>query len=350
MKIVHVSHFSVQNSGSNYYAIQYKLSGGLTRLGHYVFNYSDRDVASANPLRIRAWGAPGANRKLIAICEQVRPDLLLMGHCTLITPDTVAAIRQAHPGIRVVHWNCDGLFVPENLARVQALAPLVDCTLVTTAGEDLRQVVINGGRVGFMPNPLDETIETLRNFERDDLANDLVFLTGFNRYDREKLELCDAIRAKLPDLAFDVRGLYGMPGVYGAELFDVLSRGKMGLNISKRNDVYLYSSDRMSQLMGCGLLTLIDRRTRFDEIFPADELVTYEGAEELTERIAYFRRHDAERRAIAERGWHRVHAVFKATLVVQWILDATFEGTPRQSYAWPTTLYEANSPRPTMRP
>ncbi len=338
MKIVHVSHFSVQNNGSNYYAIQYKLSSGLTRLGHFVFNLSDRDVANANPLRIRKLGEGRANRKLVNVCEQVRPDLLLLGHCTIITEDTIRAIRAAYPEIRVAHWNCDGLFVETNLARLRALAPLVDATFVTTAGEDMRQVVDTGGRVCFMPNPVDRTIETLRVFERTDVTNDLVFLTGFNRYDKEKLQTCDLIRARLPDLKFDVRGLYNKPGVYGADVFEVLAQAKMGLNVSKRNDVYLYSSDRMAQLMGCGLLTFIDSRTRFDEIFGADELVTYAGDEDLVDRIDYFRKHDDQRRAIAERGWRRAHEIFSETDVSQWILDVTFERPPSQTYAWPTEI------------
>jgi Glycosyl transferases group 1 len=341
MKIVHASNFSLRENGANYCGIPYKLSSGLTRLGHFVFNYSDRDVANANPLRVRALGAGRANTKLIGVCKEVRPDLLLLGHCTIVKPETVSAIRDTHPSIRIVHWNCDGLFVESNLARLRALAPLVDMSFVTTAGEDLQQVVSGGGRVCFMPNPLDCSIETLRVFERDDVPNELVFLTGFNRYDAEKLELCDAIKKRLPELKFDVRGLYGAPGVYGSELFDVLGRARMGLNISKRNDVYLYSSDRMAQLMGCGLLALVDRRTRFDEIFAPDELVTYEGTDELIARIDHFRNHDGERKAIAEKGWRRAHEIFSETKVAQWILDATFGRPVSETYAWPTDVVGA---------
>lgn len=339
MKIVHASNFSLRENGANYYAIPYKLSNGLTRLGHFVFNYSDRDVANANPLRIRELGKGRANRKLYGVCAEVRPDLLLLGHCTLIKPETIQAIRAEHPAIRIAHWNCDGLFVPENLARLQALAPIVDASFVTTGGEDLRQVVKQGGRAAFMPNPLDQAIETLRVFERDDVANDLVFLTSFNSYDQEKLEVCDTIKSRLPDLRFDIRGLYGVPGVYGSELFDVLARAKMGLNISKRNNVYLYTSDRMAQTMGCGLLTFVDKRARYDTIFGPDELVTYDGIDDLLAKIDRFRRNDAERRAIAEAGWRRAHEIFSETAVAQWILDVTFEQQHSRHYAWPTNVF-----------
>jgi hypothetical protein len=209
---------------------------------------------------------------------------------------------------------------------------------VTTAGEDLRQVVETGGRATFMPNPLDKAIETARVFERDDVANDLVFLTTFNAYDKEKLEICDAIRARLTDLKFDVRGLYGVPGVFGADVFEVMTNAKMGLNISKRNDVYLYSSDRMAQLMGLGILALIDKRTRFDEIFGSDEIVTYSGTGDLIDKIDYYRRRDAERKKIAENGWRHAHTIFSETVVAQYMLDRTFDRPLSQTYAWPTEV------------
>ena len=340
MKIVHASHFSIRDSGANFYAIQYKLGNGFARLGHFVFNYSDRDAADVNPLGIRSLGEGRANRKLIEICEQIRPDFLLLGHCAIIKPETIAAIRNAHRGIRIAHWNCDGLFVERNLARLRELAVAVDATFVTTAGDDLRQIIERGGRAAFMPNPVDASVETLRVFEKSDVANDLVFLTGFNKYDKEKLEICDAIRAGLPDLKFDVRGLYDVPGIYGAELFDVLGNARMGLNVSKRNDVYLYSSDRMAQLMGCGLLALVDRRTRFGEIFRNDELVVYGGIGDLIEKIDHFRNHDNERKAMAERGWRRAHEIFNERIVAQWILDVAFGNPPSQDYAWPTKVFE----------
>jgi hypothetical protein len=343
MKIVHASNFSVRWNGEGYYTIPYKLSSGLTRLGHFVFNYCDQDVARANPLRWRKLGQGRANQKLAAICEQVHPDLLLLGHCTLISADTIRTLRGKYPAMRIAHWNCDGLFVPSNLARLQALAPIVDASFVTTAGDDVASVVREGGRVCFMPNPVDRSVESLKVFENDDVPNDLVFMTGFDFYDREKREICDVIISRLPALAFDVRGLYGKPGVYGAEMFEVLSRSKMGLNVSKRSDRRLYTSDRMSQLMGCGLLTFIDRRTGYGDMFTPDELVTYGDVEELVTKLDYYRNHDEERRRIAQRGWQRAHAIFCETVVAQWIIDVTFERSPSHDYAWPTRITTANT-------
>jgi hypothetical protein len=340
MRIVHCSNFSLRKNGSFFYGVPYKLSNGLTRLGHFVFDYPDRDVADGYFVGIRNLGVNHANRKLINVCQEVRPDLLLLGHCTIISPDTLSTIRKNIPSLRIAHWNCDPMFIESNFKRVSLLVPLVDATFVTTAGEDLKTLARAGGRVAYMPNPVDDSIETLKVFEKNQVENDLVFMSGTGAFMELRAQLCEHIRARIPDLKFDVRGLFGHPSTYGARLFDALGNAKMGLNISRRDDVYLYSSDRMAQLMGCGLLTFVDRRTGFSSILKEDEAVFYEGEDELVERLLYFRRNDSERRETARRGWKRAHEIFNETLAAQWIVETAFRNPGTNSYAWPTEIHE----------
>jgi hypothetical protein len=336
MRIVHAANFTVKWNGEHFYTIPYKLDNGFTRLGHNVFRFCDRDVADSYLLGLRAAGTGHANRKLQLICEQVRPDLLLLGHCTLVSPETIRAIRAMIPGLRVAHWNCDPLFVPQNLARLKALAPLSDITLVTTAGDDLNAVAEAGGRVTFMPNPLDISIESVRAFDNPNADIDLLFTAN---PEKSRADFCETIRKEIPDLNFHFYGFGGAPSLFGAKAFDVAGRSKMGLSLSRRNDVFLYSSHRMSLLMGCGLLTLIDRRAGFDTIFRDDELVFFEGIDDLLTRIRHFKANDDERRHVARQGWQRAHAIFSETLVAQWILDTAFENGPSGDYAWPTAIH-----------
>ena len=343
MKIVHVSNFSLRKAKHAFYGLPFKLTNGLTRLGHCVLNFCDRDVADSYAAGIRVLGQSYANRRLIALCADVRPDLLLLGHCAIIQPETIEAIRRAVPGISIAHWNCDALFIPSNVARLQALLPLTDATFVTTAGASLEALAAAGGRAAFMPNPIDSSIETLRVFEKEHVENDLVFITGTRRYGSDKGELCRAVKDSAPAIKFDVRGLFGGPCVYGAKFFDVLANAKMALAISEKNDVFLYSSDRMAQLLGCGLLTFVDRRTGFDSIFSDEEIVFYEGSNDLIEKLLHFNAHDAERRRIASKGWQRGHGMFNEMLVAQWIIETTFRLPPSQDYCWPTQVHGEHS-------
>ncbi|HEY5048794.1 MAG TPA: glycosyltransferase [Rhizomicrobium sp.] len=337
MKIVHVSNFTTKRNGDNFYGVEYKLNNGLTRLGHNVFSVCDRDIAANYLFGIREAGKRSANRKLRLVCETLRPEFLLLGHASLIEPETVKAVRHACPGIRIAHWSCDSLsFDPRNMRLLKLLSSLVDTTFVTTAGETRAEVASGGGRVAYMPNPVDSSIETGRAFDAADLENDLIFV---GKPDAERLAICKRIRSQIPRLKFDIRGMMGFPAVHGAELISLLGCSRMGLALSRPNDALLYSSDRMAQLMGNGVLTFVDARAGFDRLFKGDELVCYEDGDALIAKLRHFMTHDDERRATAHRGWQRAHASFSGTLVAKWIVESTFGLPPSQNYAWPMEVY-----------
>ena len=130
--------------------------------------------------------------------------------------------------------------------------------------------------------------------------------------------------------------MMGRPAVHGAELISLLGRSRMGLALSRPNDAFLYSSDRMAQLMGNGVLTFVDARTGFGKLFTDDELVCYADSNDLIARLRHFKAHDDERRAVAQRGWKKAHASFSGTLVAKWIIETTFRLPYSETYVWPT--------------
>ncbi|MGD0192930.1 MAG: glycosyltransferase [Rhizomicrobium sp.] len=338
MRIVHVSNFTLRRDGQRFYGTEYKLNNGLTRLGHNVFNFCDRDVAAEYLFGIREAGRGHANRKLKAVCDAVRPELLLLGHASLILPETIRAIRSACPGVRIAHWNCDSLsFSTGNLELLKAMSPVVDATFVTTAGDALTAISAEGGRVTYMPNPVDSSIERGRAFDCADPEFDLVFAGSA---DPERIALCERIRLEMPDLRFEIRGMMDRPAVHGAELISLLGRSRMGLALSRPNDACLYASDRMAQLMGNGVLTFVDHRAGFDALFGADELVPFNGADDLIAKLRHFGARDDQCRETARRGWQKVHGLFSETLVAKWIVETTFRLPLSESYAWPTLVYE----------
>jgi hypothetical protein len=56
-------------------------------------------------------------------------------------------------------------------------------------------------------------------------------------------------------------------------------------------------------------------------VFRPDELVTYIADEAFIDKIDYFRKHDEQRKGVAQRGWAAVHGIFSETVVARWILD-----------------------------
>lgn len=59
----------------------------------------------------------------------------------------------------------------------------------------------------------------------------------------------------------------------------------MGLNYSRKNDVTLYSSDRIVQLTGNGLLTFSPRIPGFDQLYTEQEVVYFDDQFDLAEKF-----------------------------------------------------------------
>ena len=61
----------------------------------------------------------------------------------------------------------------------------------------------------------------------------------------------------------------------------------MGLNLSRTNSVKYYTSNRISSLIGNGLLTFIDSRTKLSDFFDDNEVGFYKNVKDLGNKIEY---------------------------------------------------------------
>lgn len=347
MKVLLAGDLHGPDLGANFHMIMPKLAHGFARAGYGVQAFNDRQAARyATPLHSRKLGRRRANAQLLTLCRNFQPDLLLLGHCETIANDTLVAAREPVPGLRIAYLNVDPLpdCAHDNYQRIAQRTDVVDRIFVTTAGDKLRQFAGNRARVHFMPNPIDPSIETLRQFDApaERLPVDLFFgfmgraKPGDAQGEQDpRVAIASELKRRLPDAALDLRGLDQSP-VRGQRYFDAIARARMGLNFSRFSDHYLYSSDRMSHYVGSGLLTLIDRATGFGELFGEDELAFYGDRDELVAKIEHYRQNDGARRAVAEAGWRRGHQLFEVTRIARYIAETVFETGASERYEWPT--------------
>ena len=59
----------------------------------------------------------------------------------------------------------------------------------------------------------------------------------------------------------------------------------MGLNLSRGKPIKYYSSDRIAQLLGNGLLTFIHKDTMFQDFLKKNEVIFYENIDDLNYKI-----------------------------------------------------------------
>ena len=113
-----------------------------------------------------------------------------------------------------------------------------------------------------------------------------------------------------------------------------LSKSKMGLNLSRGKPIKYYSSDRMAQLMGNGLLTLIDEKTLYSDYFSKNEIVTYKNSSDLIEKIKKYKKDDNERKRIAKNGKKKYLKYFNSSIVSDFILKKTFNIKNSKKFIW----------------
>ena len=99
----------------------------------------------------------------------------------------------------------------------------------------------------------------------------------------------------------------------------------MALNLSRGEPTKFYSSDRIVQLIGNGLLTFIDKKTCYHDFFSDKEMIFYTNLNDLTEKIQKYKKNNHEREKIAKNGKKKYFKYFNSNIVSQYIVDKTFE-------------------------
>ena len=341
MRIVQVDNFQHRRYGRTKVSTGRKIFYGFIRNNHQVQEFSDRDSAKFESLfNTHALGVARANKRLIETCENFRPDLLMLGHADIIKNTTIAGIRSRLPSIKVAFRNVDPPFDQKNVAKIERRMDVADAIFLTTGGEWLKQFVTAKNVVSFMPNPTDPAIEVMNNAERDDFDIDLVFCGVGNRTD-PRYGLVGRLHEKLPDVRFRSFGMHGEAAVWGIAYDHVLEASKMGLNLNREEGHTLYSSARISQLMGNGLLTFMSTECGYKRFLSEDEAVFFDDEDSLVRQICAFQNDDARRKAVARAGRDFYHRHFSAKDVAQYIVETTFGVPYSKDYIWQDEVYRS---------
>jgi glycosyltransferase involved in cell wall biosynthesis len=333
-RIVHAANFQADKDGAAFWNNDLKFHQGMIQSGCYVFPFSINDRArQLTWTNAKMFGMKKANKALITTCRSILPDALILGHGQHISVETLEEIRELVPGIRIGYWYVDPLWDPPKIDHLVRRAHLFDAICCTTGGELLKQFCSPGTPAAFIPNPVDPGIERLRAFESARPRHDLIFF-GRDKHASHRGKYLQELKDALPEVRCDFFGCLGERLVFGAEKDAVLAHSRMGLNLSRRNDVALYSSDRIAQLTGNGILALVQRGAGIEELYSESEAVFYSTFEELTESVRLLLRDDERRRDIAHRGWEKAHTCYSSRQCAEFLLDLTFRRSKVAEAPW----------------
>jgi spore maturation protein CgeB len=108
----------------------------------------------------------------------------------------------------------------------------------------------------------------------------------------------------------------------------------MGLNLSRGDAIKYYSSDRITQIVGNGLVCLIDEKTKYNHFFNKNEMVFYKNVEDLSEKIQRISNDEKLRRKIGFNGKKKYMKFFNSNIVAQYIIEKTLGIKSKNFYLW----------------
>lgn len=341
MKILHIANFGFNKQGAHFYCTDRKISAGLTENGHFVYDFSFRDMARMGTIfKTKKLGASWANKEILKIVNNIEPDLVLIGHSDLMSPGVLKEIKQQFPKTKIAFWYVDPLYLEQKLGFVRDFSPYLDAIFCTTGGEYLKKLKQPHLKTAYMPNVGHRNVEVLKQFESENIDKEFVFCgVIYKEPEREKFlkDLADTLRQN--QVQYQYYGCFEQPGVYGKGYYKVLSESRMGLNYSRRNDVTLYSSDRIVQLTGNGLLTFSPKIPGFDKLYTAQEVVYFDDQNDLAAKIKFYADHPEQARKIAEAGWHKTRSSFNAKRISQFMIEVAFDQPLSEAYEWAHEVY-----------
>ena len=343
LKIIHITNFNRKFNGRLHYNTSKRLNNGFIRLGHNVLEISDRDVIRENRKILDITGKESLQNSIIENFNNFKPDCIVMGHADSVEAATLDIIKEKNKNLKICQWFLDPLSPKgpdhqKNNKRIQNKSRLFDATFLTSCPSVLSKDINNSH---FIPNPSDPSFETLKNYNRD-CKNDLFFALSHGVH-RGKLKIgkidnreqfLNKLVYKNKNINFDLYGVNGNEPIWGDKFIDVLSQSSMGLNLSRGKAVKYYSSDRIVQLMGNGLLTFIDKNTFYGDFFTNKEIITYNNIDDLSYKLNKYKKDTKERKLIAKNGRNKYIKFFNSKLICEFIIDKTFGFANKKKFLW----------------
>ena len=126
-------------------------------------------------------------------------------------------------------------------------------------------------------------------------------------------------------IIFDIYGMLNSQPIWAQNFLSKVSNSSMGLNLSRGKPIKYYSSDRLAQLMGNGLLTFVDKKTKLDDFFSNKEIIMYKDIYDLSYKLSKYKKDKKQRNLIARNGKKKYFKYFNSSLVADYIIKKTLD-------------------------
>ena len=343
LKILHVTNFNLRHNGRLFYNTGRRINNGLLKLGHTVQTLSDRDTISQERKILDIYGSKSLNHKLLELIGNFTPDLIVIGHADQISVDTLHLIKKFYPSIFISQWFLDKMDDKEwlsNKERFMNKLEFIDASFCTTHPSSLKFKKFKN--IYFIPNPVDETFENLKIYSNKFYKYDLFFALSHGvhrgnlkkgKTDNREFFLTNLLNLN-SEIKFKIFGINNNQPVWAENFRRELSKSKMSLNLSQGEPLKFYSSDRLAQLVGNGILTFIDVKTGLNKLFSNKEVVFYKDIKDLSKKINFYKNSHNKRNKIAYTGMKKYHKYMNSKIVASYIINKTLNKNKNKKFFW----------------
>ena len=345
LRILHVTNFNERLDGRLFFNTGRRINNGFIRLGHSVLGFSDRDIQKYYKSIGDIKGKKTLNDKLKKTCYNYKPDLIVTGHADLISKDQIQELKEDNPNTKFAQWfldplNKNGPDYERNKERILDKIDVMDGSFLTTSPSALNFLPKNNTNF-YIPNPSDHSFETLNNFKKS-CSVDVFFALSHGVHrgrlksgkEDDRITFLEKLQSITNNVKFDLYGINNIQPIWADHYFKTISNAKMGLNLSRGDAIKYYSSDRITQIVGNGLVCLIDEKTQYKNFFNDKEMVFYKNINDLSEKILKISRDEKLRRLIAKNGKKKYMKYFNSTIVADFIINKTLDINKKKKYFW----------------
>ena len=343
LKIMHITNFNERFDGRLHYNTGRRLNNGFIRNGHNVLSISDRDILHNNKTLKDLSGKKSLQKKIVESFSNFKPDIVVLGHADRVTNETLSRLKDINNDVRISQWFLDPLskYGPDhenNSKRILHKRDFLDASFLTT---DPNALSIDIPNSHFMPNPADKSFEILENFKKD-CQYDVFFAMshgvhrgGLKSGKKDDREFFINKLIKLnPKLKFDIYGMNDVQPIWAEAFINRISNSYMGLNLSRGKPIKYYSSDRLVQIIGNGLLTFVDEKTQLDDFFDNNEMIFYKDIHDLNYKLNKYKKDTKRGKEIAKKGKMKYFKFFNSNIISDYLIAKTFNIKPKYKIIW----------------
>jgi len=341
-KILHIGNFDDKNDQRLFnISIASKLSKGFIRCGQDVINFDYRNFN--NKMLIK--NTDILNSKIYKICDNYKPDLILLGHNNVLNFDTIEKIKTKFK-TKVSLWYEDHLIkggpnAENNLKLIEKNESLIDKYFVTTHPNPIK-TKIPKNKLCFMPIPADKNIENLEIFNTNNRYKDLFFAlshgVNYGKLKRKNFDDREFFLNKLIEknkkFTFNILGYANEQPKWNYQFYKEIAKCKMALNLSRGKPMKYYSSNRIASLVANGIMTFIDQKVGYSQFFSSDEMGFYKNVDDLLNQMDKLCGNINKINKISQNGKKRYFNIFDNSIISDYIIHKTFNTRTNSKFIW----------------